>query len=198
VPCFSAFGGKQLFTKEQTTINQNVSHTNKKATKMDHTKHDSVAKVVAHVVALPHSARRILDVPWRGRRVDETKVQFILDGMTAADAAATNASRKRRRVTPAAVTGTSAAPAAAVTTGTSAAPAAVTVTPAAVTGTSTAPAEVTLPDCHVLTPFSSMVDWITSSMACKHCRTAMEPLLAQQRDNVTVAIQTSAALGRNH
>jgi hypothetical protein len=26
------------------------------------------------------------------------------------------------------------------------------------------------PDCHVLVPFSKMVDWISSSMSCKHCK----------------------------
>jgi hypothetical protein len=42
-------------------------------------------------------------------------------------------------------------------------------------------------DCHILIPFSSMIDWITSSMNCKRCRGTIK---AKYISKTTVVIAT--------
>jgi hypothetical protein len=150
---------------------------------VDCAKCNTVEAVEAYVLSLPLSVRKVMDVPWNGRRLDVQLVQENIDSFqsnaantvaTAITAPATTSVSTPATTTTATTTTALTAPAT-----TAVSTPATTTTTAPATTTTTAPATTaatvaTVDDCHVLIPHANMVDWITSSMSCRHCRAAIK------------------------
>jgi hypothetical protein len=125
---------------------------------MDYVKYNTVPLIQEYLSTCPLSLKKILNVPWKGGQrtleLDVPAVEALLESETTTTPTDNNTSIRVARVTRTART---------------------TSTTTCNDTTSTTTTTIDDDGGHILIPYSQMVDWISSSMNCRHCRATIKP-----------------------